>query len=246
MITDLASLRELLCRVEALWVSFESTHAKYIPGIKKPKRQRETEQRFTILQEKFSNIMGRCRQRLHLESPQGVKDHISMRSTISTSSHGSRLSRASSGSSQEEKLRTVLLAKKKLELARARAKEEEEEARRNAQQQSKRELRRLEEAALAELEWKIETDYDKEVDLTNSLKNCKPFVAENNQNKSSLENNTRTCSSANPRAGEFYKPLKFRFSERGHQREKFPQNAHEIGPHLSRISKPWKKPTELE
>ena len=136
VITDLASLRELLCTVEALWVSFESTHAKYIPGIKKPKRQRETEQRFTILQEKFSNIMGRCRQRLHLESPQGVKDHISTRSTIST-----RLSRASSGSSQKEKLRTVLLAKKKLELARARAKEEEEEARRNAQQQSKRELR---------------------------------------------------------------------------------------------------------
>lgn len=191
-ITDTPVIRELLSRVEALWSSFESTHAKYIPGIKKPKRHKEAEQRFIVLQKRFFDIMRRCRQRLRLESSQEIDDdNTSICSRISTSSRGSKLSRASSNSSQKEKLRTVLLANKKLEFARARAKEEEEEARRKAQQDSRRELRRLEEAAaLAELEWKFETEYDEEIDLVDSVKDCKPFVEEDNQNKPGLQNST--------------------------------------------------------
>ena len=56
-ITDPAVLHEVLNRVKALWSSFESTHTKYIPGIKKPQRQEETRRQFTDLQMRFSNII---------------------------------------------------------------------------------------------------------------------------------------------------------------------------------------------
>lgn len=62
-------------------------------------------------------------------------------------------------SSRKDKLRAALLAKKKLELAQRRAEKEAELARQNA----KRDLRRLEdEVVLAELDQKIERDFDEE------------------------------------------------------------------------------------
>ena len=78
--------------------------------------------------------------------------------SVSGKSHQSSTSSKIS-SSRKEKLRAPLLAKKKLELAQRRAEEEAKLARQNA----KRELRRLkDEAVLAELNWKIERDFDEE------------------------------------------------------------------------------------
>lgn len=78
--------------------------------------------------------------------------------SVSGKSHQSSTSSKIS-SSRKEKLRAPLLAKKKLELAQRRAEEEAKLTRQNA----KRELRRLkDEAVLAELNWKIERDFDEE------------------------------------------------------------------------------------
>ena len=92
--------------------------------------------------------------------------------------------------SRKEKLRAALLAKEKLELAQRRAEEEVELARQNA----KRELRRLEdEAALAELDWKIERDFDEEtgqletvddIDKVPSQDNLKPPLKESESSNS--------------------------------------------------------------
>ena len=104
------------------------------------------------------------------------------------SRHSSTSSKTSS--SRKEKLRAALLAKKKLELAQRRAEEEAELARQNA----KRELRRLEdEAVLAELDWKIERDFDEEtgqletvddVDKVQPQDNLKPLLKESESRRS--------------------------------------------------------------
>ena len=60
----------------------------------------------------------------------------------------------------------MFIARKKLELAKTRAQEEAEYARLLHEQKTNKELRQLEdETALAELDWKIETEYNEEASL---------------------------------------------------------------------------------
>ena len=90
-------------------------------------------------------------------------DNSSIKSDKSQHSRQSVSSRSSSSSSRKEKLRAVLIARKKLELAKARAQEEAESARLLHEQNTKRELRRLEdESVLEELDWKIEPEFNEE------------------------------------------------------------------------------------
>ena len=100
-------------------------------------------------------LIEECERQMHSDrETQRHEDEISIKRG---KTHRSSVSSKASSSSRKEKLRTALLAKKKLELAKRRAEEEAELARQNA----KTELRRLEdEATLAELDWKIERDYD--------------------------------------------------------------------------------------
>ena len=95
-------------------------------------------------------------------------DQSSIKSDKSQRSRHSASSRASSSSSRKERLRAVLIARKKLELARTRAQEDAESALLLQEQNTKKELRQLEdETALAELDWKIETEYNEEDSLPN-------------------------------------------------------------------------------
>ena len=74
-----------------------------------------------------------------------------------------------SRSSHKKYLKRVLVLKMKLDLARARAKEEAEAAQMAYEHNQRMELRHLEEeASLAELEWKTETEYKSEGGLTPS------------------------------------------------------------------------------
>ena len=85
----------------------------------------------------------------------------------SVKSGGSQHSRQSvpstTSSSRKEKLRAVLTVRKKFELAKTRAEEEAESARLLHEQNTKRELRRLEDETA--LDWKIETKYKEEDSL---------------------------------------------------------------------------------
>lgn len=82
------------------------------------------------------------------------------------SQHSQQSVSSTTSSSRKEKLRGVLIARKKLELAKTRAEEEAESARLLHGQNTKRELRRLQdETVLAELDWKIETEYKEEYSL---------------------------------------------------------------------------------
>ena len=87
-------------------------------------------------------------------SPDWINEHDD------NSSVNSKSARAST-SSRKKPLKRALVTKMKLDLAKARAREEPEATRLAYEHRQKMELRRLEkEATLAELEWKIETQYD--------------------------------------------------------------------------------------
>ena len=123
-----------------------------------------------------------------IKADQATPQHDDEISVGGKSHHSTTSSKTSS--SRKEKLRAALLAKKKLELAQRRAEEEAELAR----QKAKRELRRLEdEAVLAELDWKIERDFDEEtgqletvdgVDKVQPQDNLKPPLKESESRKS--------------------------------------------------------------
>lgn len=101
--------------------------------------------------------IGQAAERLLYDDQSSIKSDGSQHSQQSVSS--------TTSSSRKEKLRAVLIARKKLELAKTRA-EEAESARLLHEQNTKRELRRLQdETALAELDWKIETEYKEEDSL---------------------------------------------------------------------------------
>lgn len=103
----------------------------------------------------MTNAVTECQKQIEID--QGAErlmndDNSSIKSDKSQHSRQSVSSRSSSSSSRKEKLRAVLIARKKLELAKARAQEEAESARLSHEHKTKRELRRLEdESALAEL-----------------------------------------------------------------------------------------------
>ena len=149
------------------WKSLEHIHCQYLPGIKEQKRQQEVEQRFLSIKE-VSNIRQECQ--IHKCSAQQDDDNASVSSLRSSRSHNSSSSKASSTSCQKERLKAALLAKKKLELVRARAAEEAEEHRKRGDEETSRKLWNLEEVAtLTELEWKIEAEYDEETGVLRSV-----------------------------------------------------------------------------
>ena len=175
---DPVSSRKRVDSLNLAWKSFEATRAKYVPGIQERKRLQQVEQRFKSLQDSMNDLIEECERQVKLEQEtHKCDDGISVTGKSRQSSTTSRTS-----SSRKEKLRTALLAKKKLELAQRRAEEEAELAR----QKAMRELRRLEdEAVLAELDWKIERDFDEEtgqletvddVDKVQPQDNLKPLL----------------------------------------------------------------------
>ncbi|PFX12233.1 hypothetical protein AWC38_SpisGene23847 [Stylophora pistillata] len=111
--------------------------------------------RFESLKETMTMLIEECERQMQSDrETQKHEDEISIKTG---KTHRSSVSSKASSSSRKERLRTALLAEKKLQLAKRRAEEEAELAKQNA----KTELRRLEdEATLAELYWKIERDYD--------------------------------------------------------------------------------------
>ena len=163
---DLTSALEMVNNLEVLWKSFESIHLQYVIGINESKRLEEVKARFDVIKEEMTNAVTECQKQMEIDqaAERLLNDHnSSIKSDKSQHSRQSVSSRSSSSSSRKEKLRAVLIARKKLELAKARAQEEAESARLLHEQNTKRELRRLEdESVLAELDWKIETEFDEE------------------------------------------------------------------------------------
>lgn len=175
---DPASVHKMIDSFNLAWKSFEATYAKYPQGIQERMCLQQVEQR--SLQESMNDLIEDCERQMKSEQEtHKCDDGISV-------SGKSRQSLASSKTqfSRKEKLWAALLAKKKLELAQRRAEEEAELARQNA----KRELRLLEDdAVLAELDWKIEWDFDEEtgqletvddVDKVQPQDNFKPLLKE--------------------------------------------------------------------
>ncbi|KAL9975234.1 hypothetical protein ACROYT_G012368 [Oculina patagonica] len=134
------------------WKTLEGLHTKYLAGINERKRLEDVQSRYSNLKRETRDIIDEC------EDQDGDRDD-----NVSVSSKSSNVS----GSSRKKSLKKVLVSKMKLDLARARAKEEAEAARMAYEHKQRMELRRLEEqATLAELEWKIEMEYNDEEALT--------------------------------------------------------------------------------
>lgn len=146
-----------------IWNSFEAIHVQYLPGIHERKRLQDVKERFESLKETMIATIEECERQVQIDKEKHNNDEeVSVRSEKSNRSRSSTASGTSS-SSRKGKLRAVLLARKKLELAKSRAQEEAQLARAVHEQSTRKELRRLEEeTVLAELDWKIERDYDEE------------------------------------------------------------------------------------
>ena len=110
-----------------------------IPGIRDWQRRMELVDRFLAIQVKAANVRQECQNRnmWHENDNTSVASFADGRSSVS---------KASSTFSQKEKLKAALLARKKLELAQARAVEEAEGLRRSAEEETRKRLRDLEEA----------------------------------------------------------------------------------------------------
>lgn len=166
---DPSSALELVNNLEFLWKSFESIHSQYVFGIKETKCLTKVKSRFDLLKEKVTNTVTECKKQMDIDQEAERllhDDQSSIKSDKSQHLQLSLLSRASSSTSRKERLRAVLIARKKLELARTRAQEDAESAWLLQEQNTKKELRWLEdETALAELDWKIETEYNEEDSL---------------------------------------------------------------------------------
>lgn len=153
--------------LEVLWKSFEPIHSQYVFGIKESKRLEEVKSRFALLKQEMANTVTECQNQIEIDQ---AAERLLCDDQSSIKSDGSQHSQQSvsstTSSSRKEKLRAVLIARKKLELAKTRAEDEAESARLLHEQNTKRELRRLQdETALAELDWKIETEYKEEDSL---------------------------------------------------------------------------------
>lgn len=161
---DPSSALELVNNLEFLWKSFESIHSQYMFGIKETKCLTEVKSRFDLLKEEVTNTVTECKKQMDIDQEAERllhDDQSSIKSDKSQHLQLSLLSRASSSTSRKERLRAVLIARKKLELARTRAQEDAESAWLLQEQNTKKELRWLEdETALAELDWMIETEYN--------------------------------------------------------------------------------------
>ena len=148
--------------------ALEELHTKYLPGINERKRLEEVQNRYSNLKRGTHDVINECEDFLQKlgSSPgnvgmnPGLPDQdVERDDNVSVYSKSS----SASGSSRKKSLKRVLVSKMKLDLARARAREEAEAARMAYEHKQRMELRRLEEeASLAGLEWKIETEYNDE------------------------------------------------------------------------------------
>ena len=154
------------------WKVLEELHTKYLSGINERKRLEEVQNRYSNLKRNTHDVINECEGFLQkLGSPPGnvgmgpglPDQDVERDDNVSVYSKSS----SGSGSSRKKSLKRALVSKMKLDLARARAREEAEAARMAYEHKQRMELRRLEEeASLAELEWKIETEYNDEGGLT--------------------------------------------------------------------------------
>lgn len=154
------------------WKTREGLHTKYLAGTNERKRLEDVQNRYSNLKREAHDIINECEgllnklgfspgnTRMNPRLPDQDRDHDDNVSVFSKSSNVS-------GSSRKKSLKKVLVSKTKLDMARARAKEEAEAIRMAYEHKQRMELRRLEEeATLAELEWKIEMEYNEEEALT--------------------------------------------------------------------------------
>ena len=156
------------------WKTLEELHTKYLAGINETERLDTVQNRYSNLKRDAHDVINDCEgflQKLSSSpgnvgmSPRLPDQDVERDDNVSVYSKSSSVS----GSSRKKSLKRVLVLKMKLDLARARAKEEAEVARMAYEHKQRMELRRLEEeASLAELEWKIETEYNDEGGLTPS------------------------------------------------------------------------------
>ena len=157
-------IKEIVVLLSERWKALEELHMKYLPGINERKRLEEVQNRYSNLKRGAHDVINECEGFLqnlgsspgNLGMDPGLPDQdVERDDNVSVYSKSS----SASGSSRKKSLKRALVSKMKLDLARARANEEAEAAR--------IELKRLEEeASLAELEWKIETEYNDEGGLT--------------------------------------------------------------------------------
>ena len=144
----------------------DELHSKYLAGINERKCLEHVQSRYTSLKHEMQNIVtefenmfygaGLVSGKFGMEcgSPDRINEHDD------NSSVSSKSSRAST-SSRKKSLKRTLVSRMKLDLAKARAREETEAAWLAYEHRQKMELRCLEEEArLAQLQWKIETQYD--------------------------------------------------------------------------------------
>ena len=153
---DPKSAQETADRIVNDWKHFEEIHNDYLTGIKDKKRLETVQIKYMSIKELASNVFDEFKGQLQVNEQAARGEAFEIASVRSDCSH---LSNASKTSSQKQKLRTMLLAKRKLELAKARQREEIENAKILQEMTARKEIRKLEEeAALAEVEWQVETD----------------------------------------------------------------------------------------
>ena len=164
--------KKTIDRLSEKWKAVEGLHRKYLPGINESKRLERVQNRYATLKHEMQDMVDEFENMFHGTDPVLHKHGMDCGLPDRTNGHDDNLSVSSksshtSTSSRKKSLKRALISKMKLDLAKARAREEAEAARIVYERKQKLELRRLEEEAkLAELEWKIETEYDDENGLT--------------------------------------------------------------------------------
>lgn len=153
-------------KLTSIWKSFEELHPIYLNGIKDRRRLEFVEVKFRELKENMTHIIEECRMQMQPErqrQPAQVQDdNVSVRSLSSQRSQHSTPSK--------ERLKAMLIAKKRLELAKRREREEAETARMMYEQNRRIEIIKLEEeVVLAELEWRIESQYEDDTDEVDDI-----------------------------------------------------------------------------
>ena len=160
---DPQSAQETASKLITHWKRLDEVHKEYLSGIKERKRLEFVETKYSAMKDLATNVLEEFKGQLQINQLAKNDDALE---NISVQSDCSHLSKALSSSTQRGKLRTMLLAKKKLELAKARQQEEVETAKLLKEMNARREIRKLEEeAALAEVEWQVETECNTNTDV---------------------------------------------------------------------------------
>ncbi|XP_028513775.1 uncharacterized protein LOC110239139 [Exaiptasia diaphana] len=149
---DPKSAQEAADRIVNDWKHFEEIYNEYLTGIKEKGRLETVQTKYMLIKELASNVFDEFKRQLQVNEQAATDDVFEIASVRSDCNN-------LPASSQRQKLRTMLLAKRKLELAKSRQREEIENARILHEMTARKEIRKLEEeAALAEVEWQVETE----------------------------------------------------------------------------------------